>query len=241
MERVRGGGVPPAWDWGRGSGSERRSAPARWASSGRGKWEAGEVAQARVGRSGALDTGRVSGRASQLCLRALGNMAPRTALPDEGAKGAVRPWCRGERGGEERGDDCWRWLTRCPVCTHSADLLPLGLPPAADPPQGPLRDLLHAAQVSTSLPPSLLGSALPTVCGLLASFPRQRGDPSFWITPPLHVDAKWTAFWDTAHLPTTPLPPSPAYTRSSGPTSAWALHPAHPDAPLVTSFACPDS
>ena len=126
------------------------------------------------------------------------------------------------------------------MCAHSADLLPLGLPPAADLPPGPLRDLLHAAQVSTSLPPSLLASALPTVCGWLASFPRQRGDPSFWITPPLHVDAKWTAFWDTAHLPTTPLPPSPAYTRSSGPTSAWALHPALPDAPLVTSSACPD-
>ena len=78
------------------------------------------------------------------------------------------------------------------------------------------------------------------MCGWLASFPRQRGDPSFWITPPLHVDAKWTAFCDTAHLPTTPLPPSPAYTRSSGPTSAWALHPALPDAPLVTSSACPD-
>ena len=78
------------------------------------------------------------------------------------------------------------------------------------------------------------------MCGWLASFPRQRGDPSFWITPPLHVDAKWTAFWDTPHLPTTPLPPSPAYTRSSGPTSAWALHPALPDAPLVTSSACPD-
>ena len=31
------GGVPRAWDWGRGSGPERRSAPARWASSGRGK------------------------------------------------------------------------------------------------------------------------------------------------------------------------------------------------------------
>ena len=78
------------------------------------------------------------------------------------------------------------------------------------------------------------------MCDWLASFPRQRGDPSFWITPPLHVDAKWTAFWDTAHLPTTPLPPSRAYTRSSGPTSAWALHPALPDAPLVTSSACPD-
>ena len=126
------------------------------------------------------------------------------------------------------------------MCTHSADLLPLGLPPAANLPPGPLRDLLHAAQVSTSLPPSLLASALPTVCGWLASFPRQRRDPSFWITPPLHVDAKWTAFWDTAHLPSTPLPPSPTYTRSSGPTSAWALHPALPDAPLVTSSACPD-
>ena len=45
----------------------------------------------------------MSGRASQLCLRALGNMAPRTALPDEGAEGVVRPWCRGERRGEERG------------------------------------------------------------------------------------------------------------------------------------------
>ena len=78
------------------------------------------------------------------------------------------------------------------------------------------------------------------MCGWLASFPRQRRDPSFWITPPLHVDAKWTAFWDTAHLPSAPLPPSPAYTRSSGPTSAWTLHPALPDAPLVTSSACPD-
>ena len=65
-------------------------------------------AQARVGRSGALEAGRVSGRASQLCLRALENMAPRTALPDVGAEGAVRPWCRRERQGEERGGDCWR-------------------------------------------------------------------------------------------------------------------------------------
>ena len=39
-----------------------------------GKWEERKVAQARVGRSGALEAGRVSGRASQLCLRALGNM-----------------------------------------------------------------------------------------------------------------------------------------------------------------------
>ena len=108
MERVRGGGGPRAWDWGRGSGAERRSAPARWASSGRGKWEARKVAQARVGRSGALEAGSVSGRASQLCLRALGNMAPRTALPEKGAEGVVRPWCRGERRGEERGGDCWR-------------------------------------------------------------------------------------------------------------------------------------
>ena len=103
MERVRGGGAPRAWDWGRGSGAERRSAPARWASSGRGKWEA-----RKVGRSGALEAGSVSGRASQLYVRALGNMAPRTALRDEGAEGVVRPWCRGERRGEERGGDCWR-------------------------------------------------------------------------------------------------------------------------------------
>ena len=102
-----GGGVPRAWDWGRGSGQERRSAPARWASSRRGKWEARKVAQARVGRSGVLEAGGVSGKASQLCLRALGNMAPRTALPDVGAEGAVRPWCLGERRGEERGGDCW--------------------------------------------------------------------------------------------------------------------------------------
>ena len=108
MQRVRGGGVPRAWDWGQGSGPERRSAPARWASSGRGRWEARKVAQARVGRSGALEAGRASGSASQLCLRALGNMEPRTALPDVGAEGAVRPWCRGERRGEERGGDCWR-------------------------------------------------------------------------------------------------------------------------------------
>ena len=106
MEWVRGGGSHGRD--GRGSRSERRSAPARWASSGRGKPEARKVAQARVGRSGALEAGRVSRRASQLCLRALGNMAPGTALPDEGAEGAVRPWCRGERRGEERGDDCWR-------------------------------------------------------------------------------------------------------------------------------------
>ena len=65
----------------------------------------------------------------------------------------------------------------------------LGLPPAANLPPGPLGDLLQAAQVSTSLPPSLLASALPTVCGWLVSFPHQRRDPSFWITPPLHVDA----------------------------------------------------
>ena len=107
MWQVRGGGGG-AWDWGRGSGSERRSAPARWAWSGRGRWEARKVAQARVGRSGALGAGRVSGRASQLCLRALGNMAPRTALPDVGAEGAVRPWCRGERRAEEWGADSWR-------------------------------------------------------------------------------------------------------------------------------------
>ena len=67
-----------------------------------------KAAQARVGRSGALEAGRVSGRASQLCLRALGNMAPRTALPGVGAEGVVRPWCLGERRGEERGGDCWR-------------------------------------------------------------------------------------------------------------------------------------
>ena len=78
------------------------------------------------------------------------------------------------------------------------------------------------------------------MCGWLASFPRQRHDPSFWITPPLHVDAKWTAFWDTTHLPSFPLPPSPAYARSSGPASARTLHPALPDAPLVASSACPD-
>ena len=71
MERVHGGGGARAWDWGRGSGAERRSAPARWASSGRGKWEARKFAQARVGRSGALEAGSVSGRASQLCLRAI--------------------------------------------------------------------------------------------------------------------------------------------------------------------------
>ena len=105
---MRAGGVPRAWDRGRGSGPERRLAPARWASSGRGKLEARKVAQARVGRSEALEAGRVSGRASQLCLRALGNMAPRTALPYVGAEGAVRPWCLGERRGEERGGDCWR-------------------------------------------------------------------------------------------------------------------------------------
>ena len=104
---MRGGGVSQAWDWGRGSGLERRSAPVRWASSGRGKWEARKVAQARVGRSGALEAGKVSGGASQLCLRELWKMAPRTALRDVGAEGAVRPWCLGERRGEERGGDCW--------------------------------------------------------------------------------------------------------------------------------------
>ena len=46
----------------------------------------------------------MSGRASQLCLWALGNMGPRTALLDGAAEGVVRPWCRGERPGE----DCWR-------------------------------------------------------------------------------------------------------------------------------------
>ena len=85
------GGVSRAQDRGRGSGPERRSAPARCLSCGRGKWEARKVAQARVGRLGALEAGRVSGRASQLCLRATGNMAPRTALPYVGAEGAVRP------------------------------------------------------------------------------------------------------------------------------------------------------
>ena len=65
-------------------------------------------------------------------------------------------------------------------CGHTLlTFSPLAFPLAADLPPGPLRDLLHAAQVSTSLPDSLLASALPTVCGWLASFPRQRGDPSF--------------------------------------------------------------
>ena len=90
-----GGGVPRALDSGWGSRLERRSAPAPWASCGRGKSEARKVAQARVGRSGALEAGRVSGRASQLCLRGLGNMAPRTALPDVVGRGrcaAMVPW-----------------------------------------------------------------------------------------------------------------------------------------------------
>ena len=47
--------------------------------------------------------GEVSGRASRLCLRALGNMGPGTALPDGAADGGVRPWCRGERPGVARG------------------------------------------------------------------------------------------------------------------------------------------
>ena len=61
-----------------------------------------------VGWSGAHEAGRVSGRASRLCLRALGNTASQTALLDMGAEGVVRPWCLGERRGEERGGDCWR-------------------------------------------------------------------------------------------------------------------------------------
>ena len=102
------GGFSWAKGWGEGSRLRRRSAPARQASGGRGYRAAWKAAQAKVGRSGAQEAGRVSGRASQLCVRALGNMAPRTALPDVGAEGVVRPWCLGERRGEERGGDSWR-------------------------------------------------------------------------------------------------------------------------------------
>ena len=91
------GGVSCEKGWGGGSSPRRRPAPARQASG------ASKAAQVMAGRSGAQEAGRVSGRASQLCLQALGNMAPRTALPDVGAEGVVRPWCRGERRGEERG------------------------------------------------------------------------------------------------------------------------------------------
>ena len=41
----------------------------------------------------------MSGSASQLCLRALGNMGPRIDLPDGMAEDVVRPWCRSERPG----------------------------------------------------------------------------------------------------------------------------------------------
>ena len=104
-ERVRGGGSHGRGTLhgapGRRGGQPRRSGRRVGGGSGR------RERSPRQG-SGALEAGRVSGRASQLCLRALGNMAPWTALPDEGAEGAVRPWCRGERRGEERGGDCWR-------------------------------------------------------------------------------------------------------------------------------------
>ena len=76
--------------------------------------------------------------------------------------------------------------------------------------------------------------------GWLASFPRHGHDPSFRITPPLHVGDRWTAYWDTSYVPPASLPPSPAYAPTSRPASAWALHPALPDAPLVVAPACPD-
>ena len=77
--------------------------PAWQASCGRGYRPANTAAQATAGRSGAQEAGRVSGRASLLCLRALGNMGPRTALTGGAAEGIVRPWCRGELRGEVRG------------------------------------------------------------------------------------------------------------------------------------------
>ena len=97
------GGVCCEKGWGGGSSPRRGPAPAQQASGGRGYRAARKAAQAMARRSGAQELGRVSGRASQLCLRASGNMAPRTALPDVGAEGVVRPWCRGERQGEQRG------------------------------------------------------------------------------------------------------------------------------------------
>ena len=54
------------------------------------------------------------------------------------------------------------------------------------------------------------------------------------------MDAKWTAFWDTAQLPSVPLPPFLAYACSSGPASASRLHSALLGAPLVAPSACPD-
>ena len=99
-------GAPSEKGWGGGSSPRRRHALARQASGGCGYRAVSKAAQAIAGRSGAQELGRVSSRASQWCLRALGNMVPRTALPDVGAEGVVRPWCRGERQGEERGGDC---------------------------------------------------------------------------------------------------------------------------------------
>ena len=61
-----------------------------------------------VGRSGAHEAGRVSGRTSHLCRRALENIGPRTALPEKVLEGVLRPWWRGERRGEVRGGDWWR-------------------------------------------------------------------------------------------------------------------------------------
>ena len=46
--------------------------------------------------------------------------------------------------------------------------------------------------------------------------------------------------WDTTFILPAPLPPSPAYTRTSGPVSSWALHPTLPDAPLVAATSYPD-
>ena len=102
------GGAPCDKGWGGGCSPQRRPALARQASGGWGYRAASKAAQAMAGRSGAQEAGRLSGRARQLCLRALGNMASRNALPDVGAEGVVRPWCRGERPGEEQGGDCWR-------------------------------------------------------------------------------------------------------------------------------------
>ena len=83
------------------------------------------TAHVMVGRSGAQEAGRVSDRTRQLCRRAVGNMGPWTALPQEVLEGVVRPWWRGERRGEVREGDGIRVLLapHPPSCTDK--LLPL--------------------------------------------------------------------------------------------------------------------
>ena len=103
MAVARGGAVAGGEVGGRGGGDEAvfGRQRAEGAECG-GKGAAVEVAEEDA-QVGPQEAGRVSSRTSQLCLRALGNMGPRTALPDGAAEGVVRPWCRGERRGEVPG------------------------------------------------------------------------------------------------------------------------------------------